>query len=374
MGQGVLDPGELGLGAGREAVLPARVVGELVVAPVAFVERRVAEHGVDGQPRERVGAQCVAGPHGHRGGGVAVGAGAQGEAECAERSEIRVGVLRVQGVRAAHRAEQGPGAGGRVEDRTRGPPAGPHEGRHQFGEAGRCEGELARVGGELAAEQELEGLVGTGLTGEFGDRAQQRDGREQLLGGGGVNSTYRPVAVRVRGGRPETRREQAAEGGVQHIGHPCVGDGGDLQPRSGPVADQQQGAARVDQGGNSTGRVSGQLLPDPFPERHFGEFPLVAQPPFDLGQCEGGTGLGAAHRFGEVGVPATPVADGGAPHPREPGDSGRGHLCRVLRHWLSPWSGRVHVYPRRLLCRRAYRPHCARSIHSVHQSIPCERC
>ena len=50
MGQGVLDPGEFGLGAGGEAVLPAGVVGKFVVAPVALVERRVAEHRVDGEP------------------------------------------------------------------------------------------------------------------------------------------------------------------------------------------------------------------------------------------------------------------------------------------------------------------------------------
>ncbi|GAA3484090.1 hypothetical protein GCM10018966_086220 [Streptomyces yanii] len=344
MGQGVLDPGEFGLRACGEAVLPARVVGELVVSPVAFVERRVAEHGVDGEPRERVGTQRVAGPHGERGGIAAVDVGVQGEAEGGERGKIRVGVLRVQSGRTADGPQQGAGAGGRVEDRADGSVAGPDERGHQFGEAGRGEGELTWIGGELTAEEKFEGLAGPRAGGEFDGRPQQGDGREQFVGGGRVNSPFVPgsastvTSFRVAGGRSEACGEQAVQGEVEHLGHPRVRHGGDLQPGGGPVPDEKQGAARVHEGGDGAGRVTGQLLPDPFAERDFSQFPLVAEPLFHFGECEGRAGLGAADRLGEICVAAAPVADGGTPHSGEPGDSGRGHLCRVLRHWLSPWS------------------------------------
>lgn len=82
VGQGVLDPGEFGFGAGREAVLPARVVGQFLVAPVAFVERRVAEHRVDGVLGEGVGAQAVGGNRADGGGPV------QGEAQRGEGGEF----------------------------------------------------------------------------------------------------------------------------------------------------------------------------------------------------------------------------------------------------------------------------------------------
>ena len=334
MRQRVLDPGEFGLGTGGEAVLPAGVVGELVVAPVALVERRVAEHGVDGEPRERVGAQGVAGPHGDR---AALDGGVQGEAERGERGEVGVGILPVQGGRTAEGAQQGAGARRRVEDRTGGPAARLHEGGHQLGEVRRGEGELARVGVELAAEEELEGLTGADPGGEFGGGAQQRNGRKEFVGGGGVNGAYAPArsasaSVARLGDRTEAGGEQVGQGEVQHLGHPLVRHGGDLQPGGGPVPDEQQGAARVDEGGDGAGRVPGQLLPDPFTERDLGELPLVAQPLFDLRQGEGRAGLRAADRLGEVGVAAAPVADGGPAHPGEPGDPGRGHLCRVLRH------------------------------------------
>lgn len=334
MGQGVLDPGEFGLRTGGKAVLPAGVVGELVVPPVALVERRVAEHGVDRELRKRVGAQGVAGPHGDR---AALDGGVQGEAERGQRGEVGVGVLRVQGGRTAEGAQQGAGSRRRVENRTGGTDPRLHEGGHQLGEARRGEGELARVGVELAAEEELEGLAGAGLGGEFGSGAQQGNGRKEFVGGGGVNSAYASIrstsaSVACFGGRTEACGEQVVQGEVQHLGHPPVRHGADLQPGGGPVPDEQQGAARVDEGWDGAGRVPGQLLPDPFTERDLGELPLVTQPLFDFGQGEGRAGLGAADRLGEVGVAASPVADGGAAHAREPGDPGRGHLCRVLRH------------------------------------------
>lgn len=118
VGEGVLDPGELGLGAGGEAVLPARVVGQFVVAPVALVERRMAEDRVHGEPGERVGAQGVAGPDGERGPVGPAPRRVQGEAEGGERRQVGVGLLRVQGRRAADGAQQGAGPGGGVEDRA----------------------------------------------------------------------------------------------------------------------------------------------------------------------------------------------------------------------------------------------------------------
>jgi hypothetical protein len=111
--------------------------------------------------------------------------------------------------------------------------------------------------------------------------------------------------------------------------------------------DEQKGAAGVDQGGDRALGVADELLPDPFPQRDFGEFPLLAQPGLDLGEGEGGAGLGAADRFGEVRVAAAPVADGGPAHTGEPCDTGGGHLCRVVLH--PPHSSRPAV-PRTPLC------------------------
>lgn len=63
MGQRVLHPCELGLGARRDAVRPARVVRQLVVAPVAVAVRRIGQDGVDGETGEGVGAETVADTH-----------------------------------------------------------------------------------------------------------------------------------------------------------------------------------------------------------------------------------------------------------------------------------------------------------------------
>jgi hypothetical protein len=96
--------------------------------------------------------------------------------------------------------------------------------------------------------------------------------------------------------------------------------------------DEQEGATGVHQGGDRAFGVADELLPDPFPQRDFGEFPLLAQPGLDFGEGEGGAGLGAADRLGEVGVAAAPVADGGTADAGEPCDPGGGHLCRVVLH------------------------------------------
>ncbi len=338
MGQRMLHPGELGLRAGGEAVLPARVVGELVVSPVALVERRMAEHGVDGEAGKGVGAQGVTGPHGER---APRGIGVQGEPERGECREVRVVLLRVQRVRPRDGAQQGPGPRRRVEDGARGPAAGARQCGHQLREAGRGERVLPRVGVELAPEQELEGLPDPGLRGEFGGGAQQWHGGQQFRTAGGA---YGPSGFRCGA---EAVVEHRAEGERQHTGHRLVRDCGELSPSGRAAPHEQQGAARVDQRGHGTLRMARQLLPDPFTEGDLGDLPLLAQPRLHRGQGERRARLGAADRLGEVGVPATPVADGSASHAREPGDPGSGHLCRVLRHWLSPWSV--------ALCGRAYR-------------------
>lgn len=107
--------------------------------------------------------------------------------------------------------------------------------------------------------------------------------------------------------------------------------------------DEQQDAAGVRQRRDRALGVSGELLPDAFPQRDLGEFALLAQPRLDLGEREGRARLGAADRLGEVGVPAAPVADGGAAHAGEPGDPGRGHLCRVVLHPPAPLAAPIVV-------------------------------
>ncbi len=204
-GQYVLDPGEFGLGAGRESVLPARVVGQFLVAPVAFVERRVAEDGVGGELREGVGAQGVAGTEVRAGDGSARGVGVEGQAQGGEGGEGGVGLLSVQRGGAVDRAEQGAGeqAGSRTV-RTccpRAVRAGRGrfgEVRHQLGEMGRGQGVLARVGVQLPPEQKRERLPGPDPGGQFGGGAQERHGRHQVPGGGGCEQRGR----RGGGGRP----------------------------------------------------------------------------------------------------------------------------------------------------------------------------
>ncbi len=185
-GERVLHPGQLGLGAGREAVLPAGVVGEFVVSPVAFVERRVAQDGVGAQFGEGVRAQGVAG------GGADAGPGVQGEPECGERGEAGGVVLGAEalvglfgagggaGLRGG--AQEGAGAAGGVEDGA----GGAGQLRHEAGEVGRGEGVLAGVGVEVPAEQELEGLPGPELGCQFGGAAEEGRGGERGRAGGGL--------------------------------------------------------------------------------------------------------------------------------------------------------------------------------------------
>ncbi|CAM5374870.1 hypothetical protein SBADM41S_11249 [Streptomyces badius] len=57
-----------------------------------------------------------------------------------------------------------------------------------------------------------------------------------------------------------------------------------LHPGGGPVTDEQQGAAHVDQCTAGARRMSGDPLPDALAEWDLGEFPLVTQPLLDLGR------------------------------------------------------------------------------------------
>ncbi|MGC0340166.1 hypothetical protein RKD20_005200 [Streptomyces sp. SLBN-8D4] len=351
-GEGVLDPGELGLGAGREAVLPAGVVGEFVVAPVALVERRVAQDGVGAQLRVGVGAQGVAGGAAHGGPGV------QGESERGERGEFGGAVLRVELLVGAGGGgpQEGAGAAGRVEDGA----GGAGEVGHEAGQVGGRERVLARVGVQVPAEQELEGLAGAQLGGQLGDTAQEGGRGEEFRTGGGVNGgvhTRRGWVVngvhsrrrvgrgcrgRARGVhslrsargrlRPESRCEHLPQRPRQHLREAFVGTCAQLQPNRRAVMDQQQHAARVDEGGDRAVGVAGELLPDAFPQWDLGEFPLRAQPGLDFGEREGRAGLAAADGPREVGVPTAPVADGRAAHAGHPRDTGGGHLSRVVLH------------------------------------------
>jgi len=130
----------------------------------------------------------------------------------------------------------------------------------------------------------------------------------------------------------EARRDHLFQRGGQTGGDAFVGDRAELQPDGRAVMDEQQDAARVNEGGGRAVGVADELLPDAFTEGYFGEFPLVTEPGFDLGEGEGGAGLGAADRLGEVCVAAAPVADGGAADARESCDAGGGHFRGVVLH------------------------------------------
>ncbi|RPK82468.1 hypothetical protein EES46_26905 [Streptomyces sp. ADI98-10] len=267
-GQGVLDPGQFGLDAGGEAVLPARVVSQFVVAPVAVVEGRVAEHGVGREPGERVGPQGVPGPHGQGGRGAVRSAGAQGEAQCGEGGEPGVGLLGVQRRWSCDGAEQGAGPGRRIEDAAERPVGGRATGvlrgfgevRHQLGEVRRGQGVLARVGIQVPTEQELEGLTGTDPGGELRGGAQERHGGQQGLRGGGAN-----------GSRPVNSRSL---GRVRRVNHRGPGRGRSRRGRAGRrrsrrgrgergrVGRGQAGRGRAGRGRAGRGRVDGSRCAD----------------------------------------------------------------------------------------------------------------
>ncbi len=195
------------------------------------------------------------------------------------------------------------------------------EGGHQGGGAGRGQRVLPGVGVEVTAEQELEGRPDPArLRRELGDPAQEGNGGGQRGGGGREDG---PLGAEALG-------ERLLQGDGEHAREPLVRERGERRPGRRPVPYEEEGAARVDEGGDGSGGVARDLLPDALAQRDLGQFALVAEPPLDLGEREGRAGLRAAHGLGEVGVAAAPVADGGPADPCEPGDPGGGHLCRAL--------------------------------------------
>ncbi len=345
------------------------------MAPVALVERRVADDGVDGQPREGVGPQAVSPGHPHRGVGV------QREPQRGERGEVGVPLLRVHAHRRPGSAQQPPGPGGGVEHGTGGPLTGglftsglftgglctdglrtgspPTGGRpirptgsagrplptggggrplhrnqarqrgHQGGGGRWGEGVLPQVGVQVPAQQEGVRLARAEVRGEFRRAAQQRHrGAEP----GRVREVYGV-------GLAEPCGQGRVEGDRQHLGQLVIGALAQPVPDRGPVPDQQEDGPDLAQRGRAARRMPGEQLPDALAQRDLGELALGAQPALHVAEREGRAGLGAAHRLGEVGVAAAPVADGGAPHPGEPGDSRGGHLCCVVRHLADsvPW-------------------------------------
>lgn len=211
------------------------------------------------------------------------------------------------------------GAAGRVEDDAQRACHGGQFG-HQRGRSRRGQGVLPGVGVQVAAEQEGVRLGGAVGGGEIAGGPYERGGRGERLAG---QPAYGVVGT-----------EPGDEDGVEHRGQHTgqfgvVGGGPQLLPGRGAVADQQQDGTGLPQGGRGARRVPDELLPDPFAQRHLGEFALVAQPLLDVSEGEGGAGLGAADRLGEVRVAAPPVADRGAAGNGEPGDTGGGHLGRT---------------------------------------------
>lgn len=99
------------------------------------------------------------------------GPGLQGEPERGERGEFGGVVLGVELLVGAGGGgpQEGAGAAGRVQDGA----GGAGEVGHESGQVGGGERVLARVGVEVPAEQELEGLPGAQLGGQLGDAPQE---------------------------------------------------------------------------------------------------------------------------------------------------------------------------------------------------------
>ncbi len=328
--QRVLRPGELRLGAGRQAVRPAGVGGEFLVSPVALVERRVAQHHVGADLGMGIGAQRVPGPDVHLPGGLTPRR-VPGEQDPygGQRRLGRIDVLAEQFQRddrggRVHRAGPLPGGG---EQETAGAARGVEHGAdvtglavaRQLGDLGhqrrqrvRRDADLPDVRVEPAAEQEVEGLPGPVFSRQA-DRALHQGPLgvgeagvvRKSLGGIGVRRTTRGCRVR-RVPRPLP-------------GEPGTGRG-DRPPHRVAVPERLE------------------LRPQPFPAADLVELPLPPQPLLHLRQCELRAGVRTADRRGEAVVTAAPVADGRAPDTGDPGyfrqGDGDGRLAR-RRHCVS---------------------------------------
>ncbi|GAA2797466.1 hypothetical protein GCM10019017_48770 [Streptomyces showdoensis] len=158
--------------------------------------------------------------------------------------------------------------------------------------------------------------------GELHDAAQEGDGGGEFGGRGGADG---PLGAEALGQRLLQRDRE-------HLREPLVRHRGQRRPGRPPVPYEEERAARVDEGGDGAGGVTGDELPDALAQRDLGQLALGAQPLLDVGEGEGGAGLRTADGLGEVGVTAAPVADGRPADPRETGDARGGHLCCAVGH------------------------------------------
>lgn len=115
----MLDPGQFRLGARRQTVGPALIRSQFLVAPVALVERRVAQGDVRPQPGERIRTQGV---DGFDLGTDLPALGREVQSRGGERGQGGVTLTPQQGQSGAvvllgGRRDQMPRAAGRIEDR-----------------------------------------------------------------------------------------------------------------------------------------------------------------------------------------------------------------------------------------------------------------
>ncbi len=276
-GEGVLHPGQFGFGTGREAVLPAGVVGEFVMAPVAFVERRVAQDGVGGEVREGIGARVSAArtrtwapglPRARR---SAVSAARSGSASwpCSCRraaADAVTGLLPAHGGQQARRSRR-PGRGRCAT----GPPTRPV--RPSARPARRSEGVLPGVGVQVRPSRKVYASGAPSAAARSpAARTSAADGASASRAGPRTGcsgpSRVARTASSTRGAHRSVRRRRrrCAAAARRRAAHgPATGR---RRPRR--VRRPCRPGAR-------------QLLPDPFTERDLGEFALVAQPLLDVG-------------------------------------------------------------------------------------------
>ena len=310
----MLRPGQFGFGARGQPVGPARVVGQLVVPPVAVAVRRVAQHPVHGEAGEGVGAQAV--PLAYR--DLRLGRGQQqpyGAAPRLHRQAVLTGQER--GAVPGRGGQQRSAAAGRVQHARRvGAAARLEKAGHQVGQLGGSA--VGAAGGavlQLPFGQHVQGCLRA-----FVPHALQQRAQDVCLFGAvadllrtGQRSRQPVHRVRHLGGH--VRIGQPAQLCEVAVRKPGGGEHQRQQPCRVTAVRAQRGAQLLD--GIGRGRMAARLQPGPHGVQ-------VVQR----------AGLGTADRGREVGMPATPVADRGARDPGDPGDLGGGHLGGWLRHVL----------------------------------------
>src|SRR5690606_21129753 len=142
------------------------------------------------------------------------------------------------------------------------------EAGHQAGESTGREGVLARVGGEGASEEELEGLPVPELGGLLGGAPAEGDGGQEPGGGRGQERGGGPGSAAGSGGGARPGGDRLLQLPGQQRGQALVGAVAHVQPQGGAVVDQQQRPAGVQQGGDRARRVTGEVLPDAFAQGH----------------------------------------------------------------------------------------------------------